>query len=510
MLLTKRLICLLAFAGVAQADTITVTTNSGGTGGPDCTLRDAITAANTDTPTGGCPAGSDADIIELPAGATITLTEVDNETDGDNGLPSISTEIALNGNDATVQRDFGDATPNFRIFQVATGGDLTLQDVSISGGAAFGGFSAAKKGGGIFSRGTLTLTNGHVSGNSATNGAGIYNVGGLVELTNSAVVENSASEVAGGVLNASNGTVAILNSIVSENSAVQHGGGIYNVSSGTVTLTESVVNGNSASLSGGGIWNYGELTLTDSNVSGNFADRNGGAILNAIAGELTLTNSSISGNFAGTRGGGIWNLSTLTLTSSTVSGNTAGGFGGGGIYNLGTVTLTNSIVANSIQAADCDSFGAVIDVGYNIVEDGTCISNPTSFSGDPMLGPLQDNGGPTETHALLEGSPAIDAIPAIDCVVNTDQRGVLRPQGDGCDIGAYEAEEAEPCADNDGDGRITICHVPPGNPDNPHTIAVSPNALPAHLAHGDHCGPCEEGDLPLSGQGIAAPGFRRP
>ena len=100
----------------------------------------------------------------------------------------------------------------------------------------------------------------------------------------------------------------------------------------------------------------------------------------------------------------------------------------------------------------CQCVARAVD-GHNIIEDGTCITDPSSFSGDPMLGPLQDNGGPTETHALLAGSPAIDEIPSENCEVDSDQRGVPRPQGDGCDIGSYELEFFCP-ADFDGDGTV--------------------------------------------------------
>ena len=471
----------------ARAAIITVTSDSGGTGGPDCTLRDAVTAANTDTPTGGCPAGNGIDTIELAIDATITLMEVDNSTTGENGLASITSEITINGNGATVQRDADDTTPDFRIFHVAGGGGLALHDVSISGGVAFGQFYPANRGGGIFNRGTLILTNVQVGGNSATSGAGIYCSGGLVELINSSIVENSAIVLGGGVLNVLNGTVALNNSLVSGNSAGRFGAGIYVTGNCLVTLTDSTVSGNSAN-SAAGIWNYGEVMLNNSAVTGNVANSDGGGILNAINGEVTLTNSTVSGNFADAEGGGIWNHAALTVINSTISGNV-----GSGIFNsfAGTLTLAGSIVANSAYM-DCMDMGTVTDAGYNIVEDGTCISDPTSFGGDPMLGPLEDNGGPTLTHALLESSPAIDAIPVADCAVDTDQRGVPRPQGDGCDIGAYEVEPADPCADDDGDGLVTICHVPPGNPGNAHTITVSVNALPKHLAHGDQCGPCED------------------
>ena len=132
------------------------------------------------------------------------------------------------------------------------------------------------------------------------------------------------------------------------------------------------------------------------------------------------------------------------MNNSTFSGNSAPS--GGGILNFGTATLKNTIVANSPSGGDC--VGAS-DGGYNLVEDGSCLTaGTTSISGDPLLGELADNGGPTKTHALLEGSPAIDAIPDTngstpgcgDAGITTDQRGVARPQGSACDIGAYEVE----------------------------------------------------------------------
>ena len=118
----RRLPCSLILATVALtavpagADTILVTSDSGGTGGPDCTLRDAITAANTDLEVGRCAAGNGADTIELPADATITLTHVDNETDGLNGLPSVTSEITINGGGTAIQRD--GSAPDFRVFHV--------------------------------------------------------------------------------------------------------------------------------------------------------------------------------------------------------------------------------------------------------------------------------------------------------------------------------------------------------------------------------------------------------
>ena len=149
----------------ARAATIIVTSDSGGTGGPDCRLRDAITAANTDTATGGCPAGSGVDTIELPVDAAISLTEPDNDSDGPNGLPSVTSEITIIGNGTALQRDEAGGTPDFRIFHVAADGDLLLNGLTVRNGSAQGEFPAS--GGGILNRGALELTNCTISGNTA-------------------------------------------------------------------------------------------------------------------------------------------------------------------------------------------------------------------------------------------------------------------------------------------------------------------------------------------------------
>ncbi|MDH3622446.1 MAG: hypothetical protein OES69_02445 [Myxococcales bacterium] len=218
------------------------------------------------------------------------------------------------------------------------------------------------------------------------------------------------------------------------------GAGIFN--EGDLTLTNSTVSGNSALL-GGGIFNEGDLTLTNSTVSRNTAE-SGGGIDNF--GELTLTNSTVSHNTAvsgdGIFGGagGIYNQGTVMLINSTVSGNVAEV--GGGIDNFGELTLTNTLVDN-----DCGG-GTALSGGGNLESPGdTCgFNDPTDqvniSAEDLNLGPLADNGGPTETHALLPGSVAIDVIPEADCQVDTDQRGEPRPETGGtlCDVGAFEVQ----------------------------------------------------------------------
>jgi hypothetical protein len=220
---------------------------------------------------------------------------------------------------------------------------------------------------------------------------------------------------------------------------IRGAGGIVN--RGTLVVSNVTVSGSlGTGVSGGGMTNVGALTVTDSTVSNNTASQSGGGILNT--GMLTLTNSTVSGNSADL-GGGILNYLTLALTNSTVSANSSRG-AGSGIYNyeVATVTLTNTLVANACSG------GTTVSGGGNLESpDDTCALYQTTddvrvSAEDLKLGPLEDNGGPTETHALLEGSVAIDAIPEAMCAVDEDQRGVSRPQGAACDVGAFELESS--------------------------------------------------------------------
>jgi hypothetical protein len=318
-----------------------------------------------------------------------------------------------------------DGNDDHRVFTVADGVTVTLDGFAVTGGVTLFDCSGQVdstvcNGGGIYNRGTLTLTNSTVSGNVGQAGCGIGNDGGTLTLTNSTVSDNG-----GGA-----------------------GGGIY-IYIGTLTLTNSTVSGNNAGI-GGGIDNEETtLTVTNSTVSGNTATATstegsgfGGGIKNSDTGTATLTNSTVSGN-AAVRGGGVHNEGTMTLTNSTLSGNS-----GDGIANeTGTVTLTNSVIDG-----DCVPAGSAISGGHNIESSGdTCgfeeASDQINVSTEDLnLGPLQDNGGPTQTHALLPGSVAIDVIPVAACVdpvgdpLTADQRGEPRPGGLMCDVGAFEVQ----------------------------------------------------------------------
>ena len=248
------------------------------------------------------------------------------------------------------------------------------------------------------------------------------------------------------------------------------GGGIRNVA--TLRIERTRIVGNAAlnpSGRGGGLWSDGRTTVVASEISGNRA-AGGGGVGHSISSnpdvELTVANSTISGNvatgyiFGNTGGGGIWTQSPVTLVNSTVTGNQAtAGARAGGIYaDVASVILSNSIVAGNTfdgsaetVSSDCGGF-PFSSAGHNLVGVGT--GCPSGGAGDQTivpfevfttaLGPLGNHGGPTKTHALLEGSPAIDAGDGGACaappVAGIDQRGISRPQGAACDVGAVEQE----------------------------------------------------------------------
>jgi chitodextrinase len=361
-------------------------------------------------------ANSSNGTVTLTSGCTYTLTTVNNTTDsGGVGLPVIKGKVTIQGSGATIARSTASGTPVFRIFDVASGGSLTLNSVTISNGLANNGTAG---GGGIMSHGTLTVTGSTFTGNSAP---------------------------------ASSGT---------------SGGGINN--SGTLNLSTSTFTGNTGQ-EGGAVFNQKNATIINDTFAGNTATiYGGGALLNA-AGTMTVTGSTFTGN-TGPGGGAIDNDTTLNISDSTFTGNTGGTNGGGAIDNFGTTTVTQttfagnsslyganilnytgftlkismSIVANGQGGGpNCGGGQPVSDAGYNIDTGSTCGFSTASHSlsnTSPHLGPLAANGGPTQTMALPAGSPAVDAIPASTsgCTGSTDQRGIARPQGAGCDIGAYE------------------------------------------------------------------------
>jgi hypothetical protein len=210
------------------------------------------------------------------------------------------------------------------------------------------------------------------------------------------------------------------------------GGGVASYYS-LLNVNNSTFIHNVASFFGGGIFNYfGTTFVSNSTFTGNAA-QNGGGIFSH--GGLHVTDSTFFGN-AGGSGGGIYNEGVETVVNSTFSGNVASY--GSGIYNYTGTSITiikNTIVAHSVPGGNCFNFGFILnDGGGNLDTDGTCVGRT---SPDPLLGPLQNNGGPTQTLAISMASPAFGGGTAANCLA-TDQRGVLRPQFLACDIGAFE------------------------------------------------------------------------
>jgi hypothetical protein len=289
-----------------------------------------------------------------------------------------------------------------------------------------------------------------ISGNNASRVLRI--TASSIDISNVTITNgNSYGSSGGGIRIEELGSLTLANSIVSNNSG-GIGGGINNI--GVLTVSNVTISGNSADVWGGGISNTGNMTIYNSTVSHNTAVI-GGGILNAVfifssgivqAGTAILENVTVSGNSASDMGGGIASSGTnvggsMTLTSLTISNcslNNNSASAGGSLFNqFGTATLRNTIIVNSSLGGGCD--GTIISSGHNLESGNTC---GLTGAGDltntnPLLGPLQDNGGPTFTHALLEGSPAIDA--GINGgVLSTDQRGYPRIWNGTVDIGAYE------------------------------------------------------------------------
>jgi hypothetical protein len=435
-----------------------------------CSLRQAITKAND---------GTDAtDTINLPGGQGYALAGFA----GDLRVTAHTVNIVGTGASPSVIVGGGIA----RVLTVqGASTDVTLTNISITGGQD-------PTGGGIFSSAKLTLVNSDVSGNTAVGsnpnspgqGAGIaISSTGQLAVIGSTVKNNTAqgsstSGSLGGGIHSEGGKVDVTRSVITGNvtqaggSLASAGAGIFNNFNGTLTVDQSVVSNNTANGgsqyggAGGGIFNQGTATtVTASTITANVAkggtaggSKANGAGLYSNNGRVVVANSTISANTAqagtggnpGGNGAGIFSQATqLELTDVTLSANQAPGLGssGGSLYmNGGSVSFRDTIVAggSAITGSNCftETAAPVTATGRNLESTDQCgLTAGDIKSADPLLGPLQDNGGATPTQALLAGSPAIDAAPTAGCQA-TDQRGLARPQGPGCDIGAYEVGTA--------------------------------------------------------------------
>jgi predicted outer membrane repeat protein len=321
------------------------------------------------------------------------------------------------------------------------GSSPTLTDVTFNGNSAGSGggmfndatspaltnvtFSAnsAQKGGGMYNyESSPTLMNVTFNDNSATlEGGGIYNNNGHPILTNVAFSANSAS-FGGGIYNENNSCPALMNVTFSANTASFGGGGMANSTSSNPTLTNVTFSGANYALYGGGMSNNASSpALTNVTFSANSASF-GGGMSNTNSSGPVLTNVTFKANTATSHGGGMWNYASSNpqIRNTIFWGNTADN-AGAQIFNL-DLGGNFPLVSDSVVQGGCPA-------------GSTC---PNLLTADPLLGALADNGGYTQTHALLTGSSAIDTGNAAVCPAS-DQRGVARPQGAGCDIGAYEA-----------------------------------------------------------------------
>jgi CSLREA domain-containing protein len=457
-------------------------------------LREAITKANT-------TAGSDT--ILLPAGVFKIILVGAGDDANLSGDFDITDTLTIQGAGAGITIIDGQQLD--RVFDVTgtapSSIKVVLQGLTVRNGSVVGdgggvrvanadlvvrdcaltGNRASLSGGGISNpdapgTGNVTLVRTTVARNAAgTNGGGLalLGAGSALAVNSSMVRRNTATNFAGGM---SADTVNLTNSTVSGNVAGSNGGGII---ANTATVTNSTISGNHAASFGGGGLSADTVNLTNSTVSGNTAGGGGGGINATTA---TVTNSTISGNTAGGGGGGI-NATTATVTNSTVSGNTTASFGGGiiattatlinctiaenightggGLFHSpgGTFSVRNTIIALNLvdfTGTNPDVSGAFTSGGHNLIGNGT---GGTGFTNgvngdqfgtsvnplDPKLGPLQNNGGPTKTMALLVGSPAVDHGDNAGAPPN-DQRGAgfarkKDGNGDGIavvDIGAFE------------------------------------------------------------------------
>jgi len=431
--------------GIYNAGTLTVTNsnidqNSAGSGGG---IYNAGTLTVTNSTIGNYNVGfifNGNDGGGIYNAGTLTIT---NSTLNNNNGGGIYNAGMLTVTNSTIDNNYGDG--------IYSAGTLAVTNSTIDNNEGVGIYNAGTY--------TLTVTNSTIDNNEnsyyeLSYGGGIYNAGTLT-VTNSNIDQNSGDYGGGGIFN--DGTATVTNSNIDQNSGGS-GGGIANDYGGTLTVTNSTIAYNSSG-SGGGISNDGTLTVTNSTIAYN-SSGSGGGIDSGYT--LTVTNSTIAYNSAGS-GGGIYSENTLTVTNSTIAYNSAESPGSGGglvaLDNLYVVsTLDNTIVAlntsgSSATPDDIAGIGNLSLAGaYNLIGTGGS-GGLTNTNGnqvgvaDPDLGPLAYYGGPTQTIALLTGSPAIDAgsnalavDPSTGQPLTTDQRGpgFLRIVNGTVDIGAYE------------------------------------------------------------------------
>jgi CSLREA domain-containing protein len=417
-----------------------------------CTLRAAIQEANALT---------GADIIVLQPNVTYTLTRAGQDDTALNGDLDVLDSVTIMGGGPTTVIDGNGTATGDRVLHIVgecnpggknnmgncINGDLVVNISSLT--IKNGQYSNV--GGGINSNGTLTLTNVTVTNNTINGlndwGGGIYNSGTLTidRCTISNNISGTHNPFGGGIYN--QGPLTITNSTISGNKTGDNtkgsGGGIFTVGA-TVTIKNCAITGNTA-FDGGGIYKLGPaLVVMNSTISGNFSTRSGAGIFASTGSGVNATslfNVTITGNTANSDnagvgiGGGVANdasNSTLNFQNSIIAGNsTVVVTGGGNLLSFDDCSGTISSLTNNIM--------------QNVNSSYCTVTGPVTIA-DPNLGPLQDNGGSTFTHAPQSGSPVIDSGNSSGCtdnlgaLITTDQRGLHRPEGTRCDEGAFEVQ----------------------------------------------------------------------
>lgn len=410
-----------------------------------CSIQDAIRSANTDAVVSGCEAGSGDDTINIPF-QTISLTSaaIDGEQFGPSGLPLISSNITILGNGSTIERPSG---TEFRILATDSGTNavLTMESVTLTGGIAKYGVSGGY-GGAIYvgEDTSLILNAATISGNrSYGSGGGVYSYGATgVQINDSTIENNTADYIGGGVSSREDGLVKIDRTTIDGNTAGSGGGMSVFYTEGLVTVSDSTISNN--------------ILPVDNPTGGK------GAGIVTYRGSLAVQNSTISSNTSSNSSSGLYlNASKSRVFNTTIANNqpaTTIVTAGNPTY-VNTLTLVNSVVVSPEASDTCYILGGNPAISVRQLENSNWFTDTTCDGiddGDPLLGPLANNGGPTLTHGPTFNSPLIGAASSAACP-DLDQRGADRESAglfmpikaqngkfaivsiDGeCDIGAVE------------------------------------------------------------------------
>ncbi len=416
-------------------------------------LREAIVAANST---------AEAATISFDAsldGTPIVLSRSGiNEDESVSGDLDVSSDITIVGRGRTNTIIDGGAdiddianTPGIgeAVFHVLSGASLHVDAVTITGGNRVASSGSNVNGGGIYSSGSVvTIVNSEVSRNLGYRGGGVHS-DHFLTITDS-VIANNQAHTGGGIH--SSRRLTLLGTTVSHNISQALGGGIYarRTQFYESEIRQSTISENTAGTNGGGIAVDVGLII-DSTLWGNTSQSGGGVYALGEDADLTVINSTISGNSANYNAGGIGLISLdpqrLRVVNSTIYANRAGTGAGIRLSSNSTATIDNSIIAGGENGSDIQIyFGTTLTGTHNIIEDGQNLGSLTNtITGDPMLGTLADNGGPTLTHAPVPNSPALNrgnnnkAVDENLAPLSTDQRGsgfdriITR-----VDIGAFE------------------------------------------------------------------------